>query len=1026
MRKLLQLFNDLSIQFKLGFVLFIPLTFLVYITIEHLSFEKGRLAQAELNTAAFQFIEKLDHTIHNLALERGLSAGFIGSRQKQQQQQQQQQLQSQRKQTSQQLTVLFQELERDKNSTMIFDYDEVVELRQLLRKLPYIRKLVDQEGGGEQTLQDSFEFFSRANAKLLYLIQGGVTTVSQLNLAKQSRALYSLLSIKERASQERGRLNSFFSSGELSTSASIEINHYIHDQHVKLEEFFHHAAPDYVDLYSERIIPMERDTLRPYRELFFSWIGKEAMLERLRGLLGFGGMIDSFKNYVIRGTKEHRLRFEQHYSQVMALLGRYRTLNGVSVGELKQLDIVEDNINAYYQNIQLIPDSTVANRSIVEIDQKVKVNDRPALMALDQLSVLSGVDAIAWFDHSTTRIEQIGLLANVISTELLHSAKSNQKSIGQTYSFYKNGLLLMLLLTMWLAFYVWRQLSSGISHTLEVIRHTEQSGDISARISVVNRDEIGAIGSATNAMFKTYQGLIHEAIEVLNSAAEGKFDKQIYTHYRGGLKDLKTGVNMAVGRIKQSTQAKDNFLASMSHELRTPLTSIIGNSEFLLDEGHCGSGQCPHQDAKIVLGSIQGAGKNQLALVNDILDMSKIESGKLSINESPYDLSLLLSELEQMLSVQAVDAGIQLVLDQKNQETHQLMGDAQRISQILINLIGNAIKFTEQGEVRLTTWVDGGNLVFQVKDSGIGMSPEAVDNLFQRFHQADSSISRRFGGSGLGLYISENLAHLMGGVIDASSEEGVGSIFQLSLPYQPTEITINQQEDGNVSQSALDEKLSGHVLIAEDTPELQLLEKRILESIGVTVTTAHDGQEAIDQVNQNHFDLILMDMQMPNVDGIEATRTLREQGHTLPIIALTANVMQKHRDAFNEAGCDGFLGKPIDKSELRKVLKNHLSQGQQAPYIQSLAEEEVDEELMQIFIESNTQRVATLKQALTEKDWSQVREVAHAIKGSAASFGYPQLSKIAESVQFSIDGGSADEAPQLTMDLLIELGKILP
>ena len=253
-----------------------------------------------------------------------------------------------------------------------------------------------------------------------------------------------------------------------------------------------------------------------------------------------------------------------------------------------------------------------------------------------------------------------------------------------------------------------------------------------------------------------------------------------------------------------------------------------------------------------------------------------------------------------------------------------------------------------------------------------------------------------------------------------------GFRFELTLPYHATETRVEQESHTNLERSVLNEKLNGHVLIAEDTLELQLLEKRILESIGLKVTAVTDGQQAVDQVNQGAFDLILMDMQMPVMDGIEATRTLREQGHTLPIIALTANVMQKHRDAFNEAGCDGFLGKPIDKRELRKVLKHHLPKEQQAPHIQSLAEEEVDEELMQIFIESNTQRVVTLKQALTEKDWSQVREVAHAIKGSAASFGYPQLSKIAESVQFSIDGGSADEAPQLTMDLLIELGKILP
>ena len=390
-------------------------------------------------------------------------------------------------------------------------------------------------------------------------------------------------------------------------------------------------------------------------------------------------------------------------------------------------------------------------------------------------------------------------------------------------------------------------------------------------------------------------------------------------------------------------QSKDNFLASMSHELRTPLTSIIGNSEFLLDEGVCGGDQCTNQNVNSILRSIKSAGKNQLALVNGILDMSKIESGKFTIDHPPYDFTALLEELETMFSKKAADAGVCFVLDQKDREPYLLMGDGQRIGQVLINLIGNAIKFTEQGEVRLTSWVNKGRLFMQVKDTGIGMPREMIDQLFQRFHQADTSISRRFGGSGLGLYISENLVELMEGEIDASSQEGEGSVFTLNLPYESTDTPVPSMDvQSGRDTSVLEEKLSGHILIAEDTPELQLLERRILESIGLTVTTVKDGQEAVDQVNQNRFDLILMDMQMPNLNGIEATRTLRQQGHTLPIIALTANVMQKHRDAFNDAGCDGFLGKPIDKSELKKVLKHRLSKNQQAPHVQSSVEEEAN------------------------------------------------------------------------------------
>ncbi len=302
------------------------------------------------------------------------------------------------------------------------------------------------------------------------------------------------------------------------------------------------------------------------------------------------------------------------------------------------------------------------------------------------------------------------------------------------------------------------------------------------------------------------------------------------------------------------------------------------------------------------------------------------------------------------------------------------------------------------------------------------MSEESLDLLFKRFTQADGSISRRFGGSGLGLFISHHLTEMMGGEINVSSIEGEGSTFQLVLPYKPTDTTIQIDSSRERQSSVLDEQLHGHVLIAEDTPELQMLERRILESIGLTTTIVENGQQVVEQIAKGSFDLVLMDMQMPVMDGIEATRILREQGHTLPIIALTANVMQKHREQFDEAGCDGFLGKPIDKKELRKLLKKYLSsqviQGHELP-------EEVDEELMAIFRESAANYNRVLEKALANQDWELLRTTAHTVKGSSISFGFHALSKSAEAVQLAIDNGQNESLSDLARNLLAELGKIL-
>ncbi len=389
---------------------------------------------------------------------------------------------------------------------------------------------------------------------------------------------------------------------------------------------------------------------------------------------------------------------------------------------------------------------------------------------------------------------------------------------------------------------------------------------------------------------------------------------------RGTVQDI-TSKKEADLELERTIHTKDEFLAAMSHELRTPLTAIVGNSELLAD-------QIEQPEQLELIHSIELAGRTQLSLVNDILDMSRLQAGAFDIEDTPYNLALLVNSLKQLVSAQAIDAGLELIVTLNDPPPVELLGDSQRITQILLNLLGNSIKFTDAGEVRLTVWNDDRNLFFRVSDSGIGMSPETMDRLFTRFTQADGSISRRFGGSGLGLYISDSLADLMGGLIDASSQEGRGSVFTLILPYQPTThptAILSQEDVGQRVDSSDEPPLSGHVLIAEDTSALQLLERRIIERMGLTVTTVADGRQAIERVEQGDIDLVLMDMQMPDIDGIEATRILRERGYDLPIIALTANVMERHQEEFRRAGCTAFHAKPIDRELLQSQIGSLLS-----------------------------------------------------------------------------------------------------
>ncbi|MBT3488671.1 MAG: response regulator [Gammaproteobacteria bacterium] len=528
---------------------------------------------------------------------------------------------------------------------------------------------------------------------------------------------------------------------------------------------------------------------------------------------------------------------------------------------------------------------------------------------------------------------------------------------------------------------------------------------------------------------------------------------------------LQFSVNRALNesrKAKKAIKARDDFFASMSHELRTPLTAIIGNCEML--------GQMEADPKKeMMIRAIEVSGQSQLALVNDILDLSKIESGKFTIDEAPFDLSKLVNDIDYMLSIRAKDSGLTLSCNQTNPEEYQLIGDQQRIGQILINLIGNAIKFTSAGgAVSCMTRVDGEQLLFTVTDSGIGMTPEVLGRLFQRFEQADESTSSRFGGSGLGLFVSKMLSELMGGEIEVRSEEGKGSTFELKIPYRQSDLKLEKRSAADSSTKGEASTYYGRVLIAEDTPELQLLERRMLENVGVTVVTANNGKEAVELAVGNQFDLVLMDMQMPIMDGLEATRAIREKNTELPVVALTANVMQKHRDAFDEAGCNGFLAKPIDRQELLRILKRYLRLEQDRKALEKLqisdrrqterraeeiatteedrvtsrrlqdqvtqeinqqpsdVDEYINDELRQLFINRVVELSKELGQAYDVKDWEQIHRTAHTIKGSAASFGFPGLTQLGTEVCDAIDTGQVAEMSVFTQMLIDELERVQP
>ncbi len=382
-----------------------------------------------------------------------------------------------------------------------------------------------------------------------------------------------------------------------------------------------------------------------------------------------------------------------------------------------------------------------------------------------------------------------------------------------------------------------------------------------------------------------------------------------------------------------ANKAKTEFLANMSHEIRTPMTAILGYSE-LLEEKMTETTSTSTFEA---IDAIGRSGKHLMKIINDVLDLSKIESGKFSVDIEPCSILEAVHDVLAAMQIGARKNGLDLSVEFKNEIPTQVYTDGYRIRQILLNLIGNAIKFTPTGTVKVVLDLDDQYIRVSVEDSGVGIPESELEGLFDPFEQLDSSLTRNHQGTGLGLTISRHLAQMLGGGIEVESYVGVGSTFTLTIPANCLPDSLFATELPNKGGADSDDsarkprlesaKLFGHVLLAEDGVDNQKLISRVLRKAGLDVEIVENGQQAIDFLSQPHtIDLVLMDMQMPIVDGYAAARELRERGCDLPIVALTAHAMAGSRDDCMNAGCDDYATKPIERDKLFEILRRLLDQ----------------------------------------------------------------------------------------------------
>jgi len=532
-------------------------------------------------------------------------------------------------------------------------------------------------------------------------------------------------------------------------------------------------------------------------------------------------------------------------------------------------------------------------------------------------------------------------------------------------------------------------------------------------------------------------------------------------------KQLETSIERANILAREATvanQAKSKFLANMSHEIRTPMNAIVGFSDILSQEK-----LTPEQIDYV--NTILDSGKNLLTIINDILDLSKIESGRLDTETIECSLEKILTSISSMLRPKATEKGLDFKVLYKTKLPANIRTDSTRVLQCLTNLVDNAIKFTETGHVYVVVSMekieDNPFIRFDVEDTGIGIPVDKHQVIFESFTQADSSTTRKFGGTGLGLTITKHLAEILAGTITLQSEPGKGSVFSLSIPARidlesqpplgkdkPTEYTRHSSPGTALRQ------YTGNILVAEDSPASQKLIKIILRKMGLQVTLVENGRQALQAATAHPFDLIFIDMQMPVMNGYDAVAALRKKRLTTPIIALTANISKHDEQQCLDAGCDAYLTKPLDRNKLGEVLKRYLpsdkeivaqtgepqkndSHGYEPPAKDNQStrtpkniidwntltnicdNEQIMMEISAAICEDTPKCIENILTAVEEEDFEKLKLYAHRIKGATAAIGAKSVSDKAAQLEHAGKTGDLEAAKLLIEQVQAKVDNLL-
>lgn len=863
----------------------IPLTAVSVFSIVAILEELNEYRIAEKSRNILIISQSLKDLAIELQNERGMTAVVVVTRGKDDLSA----LQTQRKLTDEKYRLHLKVIKQHGETESTFQSDAThYSFLPELDKLHSVRKQIDQL----KNKNDFFNYYTSMIARALRHFRQIEILSSDSELIVMIDSYTHLLQLQEEAGKERGLLSSVFAFGELNAEKFRQLSSYVANQHQQREEFNAVALGKHRILLQEKLKNPVVNQVLLLREAAINKAARNDLLNKLQMLIGYGGLIHSFKNYVMRGQEKYRVQFADLLEQVNEVTAEYRLLPGIGSGEIKYLNNIDNTFKAYERQFDVADRMRRAGRSVYDIDKAVKVDDEAALKAINHLRKdVTSRDASNWWAIAQARLALMQIVDELLSQDI---SQRVDKLIAES----KNAVLLVSLvsiivvgLTLLFGYLLLRRLVGGIGTLVTAMITMRRTGKLDQPLDESGQDEISQMAVAFNMLINDREQIEQQLI-------------------------------MAKEQAEAGTLSKSEFLSTMSHEIRTPMNGVLGMTELLE------ATELNKEQREYVL-TILKSGELLLTILNDILDFSKLEAGKVELETISFDLEHMIHDVLQLLMVRTSDKELELILEYPPECPRQLLGDPARLRQILFNLVGNAIKFTDRGHIRIgiqcdLTEPDVAGITLEVEDTGVGITMEQQENLFQSFTQADSSTTRKYGGTGLGLSISKQLVELMGGEIGIQSVPGKGSTFhfQLKLPLSEAPEPIHKEDLSGVrvllvDDNAVNRKLFGNMLDYFGT------DSEILEEPQAVV---HRLLDAFD--SGKPFRIAILDYNMPGLDGLNLGRAIRSESKLddLSLVMLTSSAERGEAKDFSAAGFAAYLTKPVRIDILRAALESVLGQ----------------------------------------------------------------------------------------------------